>query len=90
MATDSLCTFVSGSVLLSQNADSCAKDSNGSNELVLEVEDAGGGPYIVMRTERFAVDVPSAERLLDAIKRLLSLAETAQEHYETGKEEAAQ
>lgn len=43
------------SVSLHQDSDCCADDQCGQS-LTLRIADGGGGPYLVLETERWAVD----------------------------------
>lgn len=55
-------------IVYSQKADSCSP-SDFDQDLEIETADAGGGPYLVLKTERWAVDIETAEAVLTAILR---------------------
>lgn len=54
-----------------QEEDSCSSD--GPQVLTVETQDAGGGPYLVISTTRWAIERP--EDLLPLLRRVLALAE---------------
>jgi hypothetical protein len=56
-----------------QEVDSCA--SGLINELHVEVADAGGGPYIVLKTERWAIDVEDLPVFIKQLKDLVTQIE---------------
>jgi hypothetical protein len=61
------------SVTFQQNADSC--DGGGEQELTVLIEDAGGGSYYVLRTERWAVDSElEVVKLLKAVNAAVEAA----------------
>ena len=55
-------------VVYAQNSDSCDPNNLGQ-DLEIETADAGGGPYLVIRTERWAMELGEAEAMLTAIIR---------------------
>jgi len=58
-------------VTFSQENDSCSPTSEFGQDLTLLVEDAGGGPYIVMSTERWAINEEDVDWLAAVSKELL-------------------
>jgi hypothetical protein len=44
------------SVTYTQESDGCSPDSNSFQELEIFTEDAGSGKYMVLKTERWAID----------------------------------
>lgn len=53
-------------VTYSQNPDSC-DSSQYDQDLEVGIADAGGGPYIILKTERWAMDLETAEAMFAAI-----------------------
>ena len=43
-------------VTLEQEEDCCGRVSEDSQHIVIEVQDGGGGPYLVLETSRWAID----------------------------------
>jgi len=43
-------------VQFTQDVDSNGNTGDVLNEIQIEITDAGGGPYVVIKTERFAID----------------------------------
>jgi len=54
----------------SQESDSCQSDRTGQ-DITVQIEDGGGGPYIVIKTERWAVDTP--EDIAELCREVLAL-----------------
>ena len=62
---------VAASFTVEQDADSCAMNSLGQ-WLTVKVEDAGGGPFYVLETERWAVDsFTELQKTLDSIHNVM-------------------
>lgn len=55
-----------------QDEDSAGRTSHDSQQLEIEVTDAGGGPYIVIKTERWALEAESIDAFADELKARLS------------------
>jgi len=53
-------------VTYSQKPDSC-DDSPYDQDLEVKIVDAGGGPYIILKTERWGMDLETAEAMFAAI-----------------------
>lgn len=51
-----------------QNADSC-QEGDLPQQLTVSTEDAGGGPYLVLSTERWALDPGDIPRLAALLRR---------------------
>lgn len=62
-----------------EEADCCSPSQNDYNELAVEVEDGGGGPYLVIKTERWALCADSIDLFCADLKRVLKLAEGVEE-----------
>jgi len=58
-----------------QESDSCAPTDEVGQELIIEVVDAVGGPYAVLKTERWAVDRSDISWIGAVIEELLGLCE---------------
>lgn len=58
-----------------QEVDSCGPSGGGYNLLDIEVTNAGGGPYIIIKTDRWALDVDDMEALSKEIRRLINEVE---------------
>lgn len=56
-----------------QEADSCDPAIHDRQELIIEVQDGGGGPYVILKTERWAMDTP--DELTPLITKTLQLYE---------------
>jgi hypothetical protein len=56
----------------SQETDSCGEGDLGQ-ELEIEVCDAGGGHYLVLRTARWAIEPDGIDDLADALRRALAM-----------------
>lgn len=53
----------------SQDEDCCGRVNEPTQEIELSTENGGGGSYLVIKTERFAVD--DVEELVGPMKKLL-------------------
>lgn len=62
-----------------QQADSAAPINTDLNELEVEITDAGGGPYIVIKTARWALDGDKLDEFTDALRALWKQVEDAKE-----------
>lgn len=60
-----------------QAADSCAPVGIDDNMIDVSIEDAGGGPYIVIKTERWALDGDKLDEFTDALRTLWMQVEDA-------------
>lgn len=60
-----------------QVADSCAPTGIDVNMLDASIEDAGGGPYIVIKTERWALDGDKLDEFTDTLRALWKQVEDA-------------
>lgn len=58
----------------SQDSDSCQDNDNGQS-LTVSTDDGGGGSYIVISTERWAVDYDDIDKFTDTLKRIVNLPE---------------
>jgi hypothetical protein len=61
--------------LYSQEADSCAPINTEYCELSIEITDAGGGPYAVIKTERWALDADAIDAFAAELKRRIAEVE---------------
>lgn len=52
-----------------QDADSC---DDQPQTLTVEVDDAGGGPYLVLKTQRWAIDPDDIPRFVRMLRRALA------------------
>lgn len=60
----------------SQDQDSCGPLEDSGQDITLETNDAGGGNYIVIKTERWAMDDASEiNKLVNAMKAMLKRVE---------------
>lgn len=62
-----------------QEADSCDPDIGGTQVLSVELTDAGGGPYAVIETSRWALDAKDIDAFAAELKRRIAEVEKAQE-----------
>jgi hypothetical protein len=63
----------SAKIVYWQDADNCPED--GGQELVVHTEDGGGGPYIVIATQRWAIDVDEVDNVPELLRRVLEIHE---------------
>lgn len=59
-----------------ESADDCAPSGSEDNELEIEVCDAGAGPYLVIRTARWAIE--DSNELARMLRHALALCEPEQ------------
>ena len=65
-------------VTLTQDPDSCGPDL--SQELKIATDDAGGGPYVVLETDRWAIDnVDDLRALADLVAAMLAHSERVED-----------
>lgn len=64
--------------LYSQEADSCAPINTEYHELCIEITDAGGGPYAVIKTDRWALDADAIDAFAAELKRRISEVEVTE------------
>lgn len=57
-----------------QDSDSCQEDDLGQS-LKVFTEDGGGGSYICIETERWAIDHDEIDKFADCLKRITSIPE---------------
>lgn len=62
-----------------QDADSCDPDIGGVQVLSVEIADAGGGPYAVIETSRWALDAKDIDAFACELKRRIAEVEKAQQ-----------
>ena len=62
-------------VTLWQEPDSCGLDE--SQELEISTSDAGAGPFLVLKTERWALNGEDIDALHDLLKAILAHADAA-------------
>lgn len=55
------------SIVATEEADCCAPSGSDVNEIEISTEDGGGGAYLIIKTERWAID---ADKIDDFIKLL--------------------
>lgn len=55
----------------SQEADSCQTNSNPGQILEVEIQDAGGGNYLVIKTNRWAIGEEDIDKFCDLLKKSL-------------------
>lgn len=56
-----------------QESDSCSSNTDGQ-ELIVFTEDAGGGPFIVIKTERWAIDAEDIDLFCNELKMIIKKA----------------
>jgi hypothetical protein len=71
-----------------EEVDSCGQSSGGCNLLEVEIVDAGGGPYLVIKTERWAIEDP--EELRAMLAHCLEQYKETQEKYPEYEQESLQ
>lgn len=69
MTTQKKPELYGGNFTFTQDADSCS--DAGTQELGVSVEDAGGGKYLVIKTDRWAID--SVADLTAMLERIVAL-----------------
>lgn len=52
------------------------------NELHVEITDAGGGPYIVLKTDRWSLDVDDLPVFMNELKKLVQQVEEQRSPFE--------
>lgn len=62
-------------VTLSQPADAMSDDEEMENFLEVEVTDAGAGPYVVIKTERWTISAREADQFALLVKTLIKKVE---------------
>jgi len=53
-----------------QESDSMSLDNEGFQTLTISTEDAGGGPYLVIETERWAIDISELDEFVIELKKM--------------------
>lgn len=66
--------MISLSVNIIQNADAMADSEEPDNVLSVDVVDPGNGPYAVIRTDRWAVDISECKDLSKLLHGLIEMA----------------
>jgi len=56
---------------LEQEEDCCGRINEAIQTLTVEIQDGGGGAYVVLKTERWAADPDELRTLADAIERAI-------------------
>jgi hypothetical protein len=59
-----------------QDSDSCQNDDNGQ-ELSVKTEDNGAGKYLIVKTERWAIDGDEIDQFASIFKQIINLAENS-------------
>ena len=59
--------------IFTQDEDCCGRHGVDIAELTMETQDGGGGPYIVITTDRFALDEKDLKAIAEAQALILSL-----------------
>jgi hypothetical protein len=75
------------SITLMQEPDSCGLDE--IQVLRISTEDAGGGPFVVLKTDRWALDKTDLDPLRDAIAAIIAHTEAAEADSGRHRERAA-
>ncbi len=57
-----------------QESDCCSHNDNG-HELFIETQDGGGGAYVVIKTDRWALDLEDIDKFAETLKSALGLIE---------------
>ncbi|KKQ94742.1 MAG: hypothetical protein UT21_C0012G0004 [Candidatus Woesebacteria bacterium GW2011_GWA1_39_11b] len=57
-----------------QDSDSC-ESNNCGQQLVIKTDDAGGGPFIIIETERWAIDSDGIDDFCDVLKNIVRIVE---------------
>lgn len=66
--------IASANVTLYQDNDCCDSGKDGQR-LSIEVVDGGGGPYLVLQTERWAVEMEEIEALMKKLSEIQRMCE---------------
>ena len=64
--------------IYTQDSD-CCQDQDVGQTLVVRTQDGGGGAFVVIETERWAIDEDQVDDFCDALKRTLARVEVARE-----------
>ncbi|MDZ4341704.1 MAG: hypothetical protein U1E51_04615 [Candidatus Binatia bacterium] len=59
----------------SQDQDSCGPLDDPGQDITLETTDAGGGNYIVIKTDRWAMELADMDALVSKMKAMLKRVE---------------
>jgi len=59
-------------ITLTQEQDSCSLD-NDDQYLIVEVADAGAGPYLVLQTKRWALDIDEIQAFIEKLNEVYKL-----------------
>lgn len=59
-------------VTLTQEQDSCSASIE-DQYLTIEVTDAGAGPYLVLKTDRWAIDIDELQAFIDKLNEVYKL-----------------
>jgi hypothetical protein len=59
----------------SQEADTWQEDSDNGQDLKVETRDSGGGSYIVISTDRWAIDYGDIDKFAACLKRICETPE---------------
>lgn len=55
-----------------QEKDCCDGESSYDQELIVETQDGGGGYFLVLKTDRWALDLKDIDALCEELKRVLN------------------
>lgn len=58
-----------------EEADCCAPSGVSDNEMTIETMDGGGGAYVVIKTERWALDLDSLNDLAETVRAAIGMVE---------------
>lgn len=64
--------IVSQQVVLEQEEDCCGRENEEYQYMTLETHDGGGGAYVVMKTDRWAIDVNDIDSFVEIVKKLVA------------------
>ncbi len=62
------------SVTYSQEEDSDGRDGHDVQTITVSTHDAGGGPYLVIETERWAMDMDHIDEFVALLRRVAEMA----------------
>jgi hypothetical protein len=63
---------------LEQPEDCCGRVSENVQYMEIQTFNGGGGPYLVLKTERWAIDSEDIDRFCSRLKEILRSVETGQ------------
>lgn len=60
------------SITVTQDVDCCGPSNDWVNSLEVSTEDGGGGPYLILKTDRWAIDRDDIDKFCDFLKKIFT------------------